>query len=189
MSRSCSARQPAKTTHVVTSSAAIGDASTCRYHDRCARHGERATRSGCAAPRLVLDGSGTSPRLLQRPRRAPAGQAVVELSIKDVRLELVPQSETPATPLAALTFEMCNDGASSLTDILVDIFIVRKPHVPHLDTPPTVPAGPYRIRGKIVLRPGYTMHYEMRLRNLPQDCDCVPTVEVVSVRSVYRINN
>jgi hypothetical protein len=50
------------------------------------------------------------------------------------------------------------------------------------DAPRTVLAGPFEIRGKAPLDPGFTMTYEIRLRNLSPDCGCVGTVNIVSVR-------
>jgi hypothetical protein len=41
---------------------------------------------------------------------------------------------------------------------------------------------PFKIRGNVVLQAGYTVNYEMLLRNLSSDCRCIATVDVVSVQ-------
>ena len=36
------------------------------------------------------------------------------------------------------------------------------------------------IRGRVDLQAGYTLNYEMLLRNLPPDCSCVADVAIVA---------
>ena len=40
----------------------------------------------------------------------------------------------------------------------------------------------FKVRGRAIVRAGYTMKYEMLFRNLASSCDCVASVEVLSVR-------
>ncbi|MET0214023.1 MAG: hypothetical protein ABW292_13515 [Vicinamibacterales bacterium] len=40
---------------------------------------------------------------------------------------------------------------------------------------------PFKIRGHVVLQAGYTVNYEMLLRNLSPDCRCIANVDIVSV--------
>ena len=42
---------------------------------------------------------------------------------------------------------------------------------------------PFTLRTEATLEPGYSVDYEMRLRNLSARCQCVPKVEVVSARA------
>jgi hypothetical protein len=43
-------------------------------------------------------------------------------------------------------------------------------------------AGPFIIHVRAPLQPGYAFTYEVRLRNVSVDCDCVPSVATLSAR-------
>jgi len=56
----------------------------------------------------------------------------------------------------------------------------------------TEPSGktlvrPFKIRGNVVLQAGYTINYEMLLRNLSSDCRYIATVDVVSAHWVLMV--
>jgi hypothetical protein len=78
---------------------------------------------------------------------------------------------------------MLNDGASRLTNIVVEVSVnrVRKDDS---NLPPDVLVRPFLVREKVVLLPGYSIEYEVRFQNLAPDCECVPRVEVVSVEAL-----
>jgi hypothetical protein len=116
--------------------------------------------------------------------RASVHPANIELAlpvkVQNVRLESVAPLET--VPSSTLTFEIVNASATSVTDIMFEVSILTKSHSEYPEDPQLVLAGPYKLRAKFVLQPGYTMHYEMRLSNLSVDCECVPRVRVFSAR-------
>jgi hypothetical protein len=66
-----------------------------------------------------------------------------------------------------------------LTDLILEISILEKSAAKELAGRALV--RPFQIRGNIVLQAGYTINYEMLLRNLSSDCRCVANVDVVSV--------
>jgi hypothetical protein len=113
----------------------------------------------------------------------PAGDRVAAVSvpmpvkIEHVRLAPAPDAATPST---VLEFDMLNDSVDRITDVVVQISIVEKST--DRNAPPHVLAGPFTIKGDTVIEPGYTINYQMLMRNLSSDCDCVANVGVLSVR-------
>ena len=104
------------------------------------------------------------------------------LRVSNLRIEDTSPGEEK--PSAVLKFQMLNKGTTKITAIVFVISIVQKPEREQLNDRPRVLAGPFTIRGDIVLEPGYTADYEMLLRTLSHNCRCTATVSVVSVRSV-----
>ena len=111
------------------------------------------------------------------PRKLP-------LVIARVRLDPPPPGEKENS--AVLKFQMSNRSSSTLTDIVFEVSIVEKPQDEHLDTPSEVLAGPFVIRGKMVLDPGYTADCEIFLRDISPACNCAANVRVRSFRSIGR---
>jgi hypothetical protein len=107
--------------------------------------------------------------------------SVSSLRVQNIRLESAPPAPLP--PSSTLKFEMLNDGASRLTNIVVEVSVnrVRKDDS---NLPPDVLVRPFLVREKVVLLPGYSIEYEVRFQNLAPDCECVPRVEVVSVEAL-----
>jgi hypothetical protein len=104
------------------------------------------------------------------------------LGIAKVRLDPPPPGEKENS--AVLKFQMSNVGSSTLTDIVFEVSIVEEPQHEHFDTARRVVAGPFAIRGKIVLDPGYTADCEILLRNMSPTCTCAAKVRVLSFRSI-----
>jgi hypothetical protein len=96
---------------------------------------------------------------------------------ENVRLETPLHAE--ASPSTLLKFDVFNGGATPLTDLILEISIVEKSAFKELAGRTLV--RPISDRGNIVLQAGYTINYEMLLRNLSADCRCVANVDVVSV--------
>jgi hypothetical protein len=107
----------------------------------------------------------------------PINDAAQLLRVENVRLEAPVSAETLLSTL--LKFDVFNGGSIPLTDLILEISILEKPAVNELSGKALV--GPFKIRGKVVLQAGYTINYEMLLRNLSSDCSCEATVDVVSV--------
>lgn len=100
------------------------------------------------------------------------------LRVENVRLEAPVPAET--VPSSLLKFDVFNGGSTPLTDLILEISILEK-------SAAKASAGralvrPFQIRGSIVLQVGYTINYEMLLRNLSSDCRCVANIDVVSVQ-------
>jgi hypothetical protein len=97
--------------------------------------------------------------------------------IENVRLETPLHSEASTSTL--LKFDVFNAGSTPLTDLILEISILEKPALNELSGKALV--RPFKIRGHVVLQAGYTVNYELLLRNLSSDCRCIATVDVVSV--------
>lgn len=123
------------------------------------------------APILVHEGS-------RRVTAKPAASVLVE----NVRLEAAPAAE--AVPSAVLKFDVFNTSSKRQTDLLLEISITEKPASDPLLAPRRIMVQPFTIRGNVVLEAGFTINYEMILRHFSTDCDCVATVDVLSVRAL-----
>lgn len=104
------------------------------------------------------------------------------LKIENIRLD--PVSATDTVLSAIVRFDMINEGANALTDLVFDVSIVEQPEPDRGGVPPRVLAGPFTIQGHVVLDAGFTLNYEMVVRKLPSPCRCVATVRVQSARAV-----
>ena len=107
---------------------------------------------------------------------------VSPLGIAKVRLDPPPPEEKENS--AVLKFQMSNAGSSTLTNIVFEVVIVDEREREHPNTPNRVIAGPFAIRGKIVLDPGYMADFEILLRNISPTCSCAANVRVLSFRSI-----
>jgi hypothetical protein len=130
---------------------------------------------------------GTSKRDIASVPDAPtrsdikAGGKLPPLRIAKIRLGPAPRDEKTS---AVLKFDMSNVSSRTLTDIAFQISVVEESRRGNWDTPGRVIAGPFTIRGKLVLEPGYTAEYEILLRNVSSECRCAANVRVLSVRSL-----
>jgi hypothetical protein len=136
-----------------------------------------------AVTRAANDVRATATSLLAGDEARSSADRVVPASpvpvkIRHVHLKPAAGVETPAT---LLEFDMLNDSVDPVTDVVVQISIAEK-SANH--QPPHVVAGPFTIKGEAVLEPGYTIKYQMIMRNLSSDCDCVASVGVLSARPV-----
>ncbi len=104
------------------------------------------------------------------------------VKIRNLRLERASALETE--PSSTLTFDMVNAGPTSITNIVFEMSVVSKTQPDDFQHPGFVLIGPVKLRTTFVLDPGYTVHYELRLTTLPEDCECLPRVTVFSARSV-----
>src|SRR5262245_57149336 len=87
-------------------------------------------------------------------------------------------------PRSNVSFEILNDGPTELTDVILKISIEQATTLSQPDSH-REPLVSYKIRGsEVVIQPGYSLKYELRLRNLPPECDCQAFVEVESVRAL-----
>ena len=108
----------------------------------------------------------------------PINESAQLLRVEKVRLEVPVTAET--SPSTLLKFDVFNGGSTPLTDLILEISILEKPALNELSGKALV--RPFKIRGHVVLQAGYTVNYEMLLRNLSSDCRCIATVDVVSVQ-------
>ena len=105
---------------------------------------------------------------------------IASLRIANVRIE-VPPADAPK-PSSLLKFDILNESDLRVSDVLIEIAIVdnRLPDDGGLRPRPVV--GPFRISGHATIEAGYTVNYQMLLRNLNPECPCVANVRVVSAR-------
>ena len=102
------------------------------------------------------------------------------LRVNDVRLE-APPPDAPA-PAVLLKFDLLNESESRVTDLLIEVTVVERTPTPADPTRSRAIAGPFTVQGHVTVEPGYTMQFDMLLKNLRPDCDCSATVRVVSAR-------
>jgi hypothetical protein len=121
---------------------------------------------------------------LAAERMDAAGDPKMDLAIHRVRLE---PSATEASPAAVLRFDATNEGSDRLTDIVLEGAIEAKPDSSDEPRSRRLIAGPFTIQVAAILEAGYTIEYEVLLRNLSLECRCIPTVRVVSVRSLTSV--
>jgi hypothetical protein len=142
--------------------------------------GVHAAISSRSAP---LIGIAHTPSLPKDSDRDVARRSLASiLRVNNVRLE-APPPETP-TPSTLLKFEILNDAAVAITDLAIEVAVLDKPHAQDKVTVPRVIVGPFTIRGHVAIQAGYTLNYQLLLKNLSSDCDCVANVSVVSARPV-----
>lgn len=111
--------------------------------------------------------------------------AAPEKAVKVQNIRLVPASDDDKLPFATLAFDMLNDGTTRVTNIVLAISVTESRPSEQVEPSEHVVVGPFTIREKVVLQPGYSMEYELRLRNLAAtNCSCKGRVEVVSVETV-----
>jgi hypothetical protein len=79
-------------------------------------------------------------------------------------------------------FDVNNHGRRQVTDIDVEVILVATSSEDRTLTSPPVLAGPITVRTRRALMPGERFDYEIRLRNVTSDCECLPKVNVVAAR-------
>jgi hypothetical protein len=102
------------------------------------------------------------------------------LRVASIRLE-APPDDIPQ-PSTVLTFGVINEGDYRVTDVIIEIAIRERP-AEGLDTSRKV-FGPFRVAGHATIQAGYTVQYQLLLRNLPAGCRCVANVPVVAAREL-----
>lgn len=112
---------------------------------------------------------------VNRPAQSPG------IKIKKIRLE--PPDEGDALTTAVLRFDAVNDSADRLTDLVLEISIVGKGSTSDA-APSRVITRPFTVEEKRVIEPGYSLQYEIVLKNVSSDCDCRTSVQVRSARSL-----
>jgi hypothetical protein len=111
--------------------------------------------------------------------RKATDSATTAISVRNARLERAePMGESES---ATLLFDVYNEVDASVTDIVISVSVLGTA-VPDSPEVRRVVVRPFKIHLKEVLLRGCSVHYELRLRNLSPDCDCVPTIKVIDTR-------
>jgi hypothetical protein len=111
-------------------------------------------------------------------RLSKLGDSTLPLRVRNVRIKPAPDIESTST--VNVSFDLINAGSVSLTNIVLQVFILEAVIPTEPDREPTILAGPFSIRTKIVFEPAFTINYQLRLRNISSDCDCIADVKIVS---------
>jgi hypothetical protein len=77
---------------------------------------------------------------------------------------------------------MLNEGALRVADVVIEISILDKERSENHDGQPAPIVRPFRISAHATIEAGYTVNYQMLLRNLSPECPCVATVKILSAR-------
>jgi hypothetical protein len=104
------------------------------------------------------------------------------LKIQNIRLEAVTNPD--ATPSSSLKFDIINDGSDGVTNIVLEVSILKNLRKDESDGIRHVVVRPFVVRERVVLQPGHSMQYELQFRNLPADDDCEARVAVISAESL-----
>jgi hypothetical protein len=133
-------------------------------------------------------GSNDRPKILLLRVQPPIDSVDLEAAALRVRnIRLVPADPIGDVPTLNVKFEVRNEGTAPLTEIIVEVRVVDRLSAQGADrAPPATIAGPFTIRGRVILDPGFSMNYEMRLRNLTPECGCRANVSVSSARVADR---
>ena len=117
--------------------------------------------------------------LAAEERQAKPHPAIApDVVVRNVRLASAPPLEE--SPTGVVKFDVFNEGKADLHGVTLEIAILDTPPALGTDAPlPNLLVGPFRVRTKSALKAGYSVHYELRLRNFPLACDCSATVDVV----------
>jgi len=103
--------------------------------------------------------------------------------IRDVKLEDARPLPGDEAPVTILKFDVYNELDLSIADVVVAVSVLG----PEAGTAPLsrdVVVRPFKIRLSQVLEPGFSVHYELRMKNLSATCDCVAMLEVLDARVV-----
>ena len=105
----------------------------------------------------------------------------ISLSLRHVRLES--SAAVDEAPSSTLKFDVHNEGDTDLADIELSISLLGPP-INGVEALRTIVVRPFTIRLNTVLMAGYILQYEIRLRNLSSECDCVPKFQLLDARAL-----
>jgi hypothetical protein len=108
--------------------------------------------------------------------------AGASMEIRHIQLDA--EQPVDAPPSSRLQFDVHNTSPRAVKDIVVRIVMVRSRTADQPDTPRTRVAGPLDVRSSSELSPDYSVHFDIRLKNLGSDCDCEAVIDVLSARYV-----
>ena len=140
---------------------------------------------GSVVPREVRLWHGVDVVRVHLPRSQvskPLKPEVAVVAIRRVHLGAAPPID--GSPIARVTFEIHNTGKHGLMDIVLTVSLLEPPPLNDPDAERAVVAGPLTIRSKSLLLPGYSLGYNITLRNISSECRCVPVVNVIQARFV-----
>jgi hypothetical protein len=122
-------------------------------------HGELGTPTPSAA---------AEPRLANLAESVNAPNGVSSLVAENIRLESPPPTEPP--PSTLLKFDLFNRRSTALTELVLEIAVIEKREPEPSSPEGRALAGPFRIRGDVVIEPGYSIEFSLLLRNLRSGC-------------------
>lgn len=144
--------------------------------------GARSDSATVSQSRTGHEASRLRPVLTNSPFAEVTGSQRDAVAVRNVKLEPAPPIDQ--SPSARVTFDLYNDGPDAVGDIVLALSLIEPPQRSDAKAPRVVIAGPVTIRSETVLLPGYSLAYEITLRNLSADCQCVPVVDVIGARPV-----
>jgi len=102
--------------------------------------------------------------------------------VENVRFEPAPL--TKGSPSAVLKFDVFNDSETRVTDFVMRVSFVEQRLSDDAESQPRILVGPVTFTTRDVVQPGYVLGYEMLFRNLSTECGCIPSVQLLSARSL-----
>jgi len=107
-------------------------------------------------------------------------------AVRDIKLEPASPVDGDESPTAMLKFDVYNEVDLSIAGVVVSVSVLGESSGLTPEVRPVL-VRPFKIRVSQVLQPGYSVHYELRMKNISADCDCLPRVEVVEARIVEEL--
>lgn len=132
-----------------------------------------------AEARGVVDRTKPSVRgILRSPNDVPSNQDAVDgIAVRHIRLEAA--TPVDGSPSVVLKFDVHNEGSANVTDIVLSVSLRKSD-----SAEPVEPARvqPFTIKLRNVVLAGYSVDYEIRLRNVSLEAANSPVIEVVDAR-------
>jgi hypothetical protein len=122
--------------------------------------------------------AGESP--IRPPPSAATNDRGSPIRISNVRMEHA--TDADGAPMTVVKFHTSNDGPAAIEHVVFAISIVARSASRRIGVRPRVLAGPFVIRARVGIKPGFTVDYEIGLRDVSVACGCNPDVRVISVR-------
>jgi hypothetical protein len=123
-------------------------------------------------------GTGGPARLVAL-QQGPDTWAAAGIEVRQIKLE--GNEPIDGVDSSTLMFDVHNETGENVTDVVVSVWLLDAT-VPDCAGPRVI-VGPFKIQLKEVLLAGYSVHYELRLRNLSSECRCVPAITVLDARA------
>jgi hypothetical protein len=110
-------------------------------------------------------------------------------AVRSIKLEPASPISGDDTPAAIMKFDVYNELHLSIADLVLAVSVLGEPGGDSSSKSRVVLVRPFNIRVSQVLQPGYSIHYELRMRNLSASCDCLPKVEVLAARVLSDVDD
>jgi hypothetical protein len=103
------------------------------------------------------------------------------IAVRDVKLERAEPIEDAES--STLAFDVYNELDMAVSGVTISVSVLGPVREDAAERRAVI-VRPFEVRLKEVLLPGYSVHYELRLRNMSAEWECVPQIEVLDARAL-----